>query len=168
MDDAVRGPSRRSFVARGVALAAGALGLGAARAAEAKAAPPLSLTLDGRLYHLHAPSRRAGLPPAKGERLTAYADLFDRGSGKKVGQFSSALFALGMPATAGSLELHSFNLEDGTILGLGSAARDGESAFAVVGGTGRYAGARGTYTASLRPRERAGNGTAEFRLALTT
>jgi hypothetical protein len=166
MDEGIRGPSRKGFLTRGLAMLAGALGLGAAGAAEAGAATPRSLTLYGRLLHLHAPQRRAGVPPAKGERFTAYAELLDRPGGRKVGEFSSALFALGPPAAVGSLELHSFNLEDGTILGLGTAAKHGDGTFAIVGGTGRFAGASGTYTAELRPRELGGNGAAVFRLSL--
>ena len=109
--------------------------------------------------------------PVKGERLTSYGELLDRPNGTKVGEFSSAVFALGspfgvMPAGATSLEYHSFNLHDGTIIGLGTGAAGGESVFAIVGGTGRYAGARGTYVAHQRPRELGGNGTAEFRLTL--
>ena len=109
--------------------------------------------------------------PAKGERLTGYGELLDRPGGTKVGEFFSTLFALDSPfgltpMGATGLEYHSFNLSDGTILGLGTGAGDGESTFAIVGGTGRYAGARGTYIAHQRPRELGGNGTAEFRLTL--
>jgi hypothetical protein len=64
------------------------------------------------------------------------------------------------------LEYHSFNLQKGTILGLGTGTGGGESMFAIVGGTGSYAGARGTYVAHQLPRELGGDGTAEFRLTL--
>jgi hypothetical protein len=161
--------SRGGFLARGLVLALGAFGIGAGSAAEASAAPaPASLVLYGRFLHLHAPNRRAGVPPVKGEHLTANAELLDRPGGRVLGEFSSGLFALGAPATAGSLELHSFNLEDGTILGLGTATPHGVSTFAVVGGTGRFAGARGTYDAVLRAREHGGDGTAEFQISLVT
>ena len=173
MDEPSHGPSRRSFLVRGIVLAAGALGLGAGRITGASAATPSQqkLTLYGRFFHLHAQGRRAGVVPVKGERLTGYGELLDGPNGTKVGEFFSTLFAVDSPfapTTAGAtgLEYHSFNLQDGTILGLGTGAAGGESVFAIVGGTGRYAGARGTYVADQRPRELGGNGTAEFRLTL--
>jgi len=43
----------------------------------------------------------------------------------------------------------------------------GESLFAIVGGTGRYAGARGSYVASQHLRELGGDGTAHFVLNLS-
>jgi hypothetical protein len=173
MDEEIRGPSRKGFLRRGLFVAVGALGLGAGRASASGTftSLPRKLTFHGRHFHLHAPDRRAGVVPAKGERLTAYGELLDRPGGKKLGEFSSALFALGSPfgvesATATSLEFHSFTLHDGTIIGLGTAVARGDSVYAIVGGTGRYAGARGTYVAHQRPREVGGNGTAEFRLTL--
>ena len=51
----------------------------------------------------------------------------------------------------------------GTRLSSASAA---ENVYAVVGGTGRYAGARGSYTARQHPQELEGDGTAEFALRL--
>ena len=170
MDEEIRGPSRRGFLRRGLVLAVGALGLGAGRASASLGAvvPQQQLTLYGRHFHLHAPNRRAGVVPATGERLTAYGELLARPGGKKVGEFSSAHFALGSPfgaspAAAASLEFHNFNLNDGTIIGLGTALQGDESVFAIVGGTGRYAGASGTYAARQHSRELGGNGTAEFR-----
>lgn len=46
----------------------------------------------------------------------------------------------------GSMEQHTFKLEDGTIHGIGSTIA-GESIFSIAGGTGRYAGSRGHYVA---------------------
>jgi hypothetical protein len=173
MDEPSRGPSRRGFLARGVVLAAGALGFGAARVSVSSAAPmpAQDLTLYGRFFHLHAQDRRPGVVPVKGERLTGYGELLDGPNGIKVGEFFSTLFAVGSPfgstqASTTGLEYHSFNLHDGTILGLGTGVAGAESVFAIVGGTGRYGGARGTYVAHQRSRELGGNGTAEFRLTL--
>jgi hypothetical protein len=170
MDERSHGPSRRSFLVRGLVVAAGALGLGAGSAAGAEAAPSeQTLTLHGRFFHLHGQDRRAGAAPVKGERLTGYGELHDRPDGKKVGEFFSTLVALDSPFAAtgpNRLEYHSFNLQDGTILGLGTAVAAGPSVFAIVGGTGRYAGTRGSYVADQHPRELGGNGTADFRLSL--
>ena len=57
-------------------------------------------------------------------------------------------------------------LQDGTIHGLGSVMRGAEGHFVILGGTGRYAGAQGSYVARQSARELGGDGTAEFRLTL--
>ena len=105
----------------------------------------------------------------RGDRLTLRADLLDRPDGEAVGELHGTSFALhgaGTNVAPERLELHTFRLADGTIVGSGmSGLLDGE--FAILGGTGRYAGARGTYVARLSRRELGGDGTAEFRLLLT-
>jgi hypothetical protein len=81
---------------------------------------------------------------------------------------TAAHLALDSPfAHAGSLQIHTFHLDDGTIHCLGTAARGAEGHFVVLGGTGRYAGVSGSYVAHLHPRELGGDGTAEFHLTLT-
>jgi hypothetical protein len=173
MAEASKGSTRGGLLGRGLLLAAGALGLGGAvkRSSEAGAERPASaateLTLFGRQYHLHAPERRAGQVPQKGDRLTAYAELAERPGGSPVGDFTAAHLALDSPfAGASSIEIHSFNLADGTIHGLGSAARGADGHFVILGGTGRFAGATGSYLARRLPRELGGDGTAEFHLTL--
>jgi hypothetical protein len=168
--------TRRGLLQRGLVLLGGALGIGAASgvgtAGAVPAPPSRELTLYGRGFHQHSPARRPGEVPRKGDRATTYGELLDRAGGAKIGEFTAAFLALGSPFgassfAAASLEVHSFYLKDGTILGLGSAATAWEGAFAVVGGTGSYAGARGSYLARQRPRELGGDGTAEFHLTLT-
>src|SRR5438552_2378808 len=78
--------------------------------------------------------------------------LTDGAGRKKVGEFYSAQFATLAPFganafAAGALEMHTFNLADGTILGMGSHF-DGNGTYAIVGGTGRYHAARGSYVAT--------------------
>ena len=173
MEDAIRTSSRRSMLGRGALLVAGALGFSGARRAEtARAARGMGtgteLRLYGRHLHLHAPSRRSGEVPAKGDRHSAYAELLDRPRGVVVGHFTAAHLTHESPfaAVASSLEIHTFSLKDGTIHGLGSASRGLDGHFVILGGTGRYAGAQGSYVARQHPRELGGNGTAEFHLTL--
>jgi hypothetical protein len=154
--------SRRSLLARGLLLAAGAVGVSAARrsgtAQAATEAKGSELRLYGRNFHLHAPSHAAGQVPVNG----------DRPGGEVVGHFSAAHLTQESPfaAAASSLEIHTFTLKTGTIHGLGSATRGAEGHFVILGGTGIYTGAQGSYVSRQHPRELGGNGTAEFRLTL--
>jgi hypothetical protein len=103
--------------------------------------------------------------PASGEPAAAQGELVDE-RGWRVGEVHVAVMPVHGPGRvspdAGTMEWHTFHLNGGTIIGSGSAGTESGS-FAVVGGTGRFAGARGTY--SLR---RLGPDTAEFVLQLTT
>ena len=171
MEEAQSVSSRRGLLGRGLLVAAGVIGLGGAvrhtSAAEAVKPSRTELKLYGRHLHLHAPDRRAGELPQKGDRHTAYAELLDSPEGAAVGHFSAAHMSLDSPfAAASSLEIHTFDLNGGTIHGLGSAVRGTDGQFVVLGGTGRYVGATGTYLARQLPRELGGNGTAEFHLTL--
>ena len=170
MQQAIRTTSRRSVLGRGLALVAGVVGFGAAGAAEAATpkAQGKEFLLHGRNFHLHNPSKRAGMVPKSGDRHSAYGELLDRPNGKVVGQFSAAHLTHDTPFTAGasSLEIHTFTLEDGTIHGLGAVARGAEGHFVILGGTGHYAGATGSYIARQNARELGGNGTATFHITL--
>ena len=170
MEEATRTTSRRSVLGRGLALVAGAVGFGAAGAAQAATpqARETALLLYGRNFHLHNQSKRAGVVPESGDRHSAYGELLDRPNGKVVGQFTAAHLTHNSPFTAGasSLEIHTFTLRDGTIHGLGAVARGAEGHFVTLGGTGHYAGATGSYTARQNARELGGNGTATFNITL--
>ena len=128
-------------MARGLAFVAGLAGVGAAAGA-AGAASELR-------FHVRpgtAPRRRQA---SRGDRATLVAELYDA-RGQRAGELFGAAFALrspGEPAGRERLELHTFELAEGTIVGSGTAGL-GEGTFAVLGGTGRYAGARGTYRIS--------------------
>lgn len=162
--------TRRGAVKRGLLLVAGAVGFGAAagRGEAAPAANPLPsgprsterLTLQGRNWRLSAPSRAHGRLPDGGEPAATHGDLVD-GAGRRIGSFRSA----SLDGALARFQLHTFELPDGTIMGLGSGGLD-DASFAVIGGTGRYAGLGGAYVARQRPREVGGNGTAEFILTL--
>jgi uridine phosphorylase len=60
--------------------------------------------------------------------------------------------------------MHHFNLGDGTIVGMGTVGglRDTESVHAIIGGTGRYEGASGSYVARQSPLDLGGDGSAHF------
>lgn len=169
------GTTRRSMLGRALLLVGGAVGLGAA-GAEArpfglKPGKSTRLTFHGQGWQLQGPNRRAGELPLQGERMTVFGELLDRKGGSKIGEFYGAhvstLSPFGpTPFAAGAIEMHTFNLEGGTILGMGSHW-GGSGTYAVVGGTGRYVGVRGSYTAEQRPLELRGDGTALFVLDLT-
>jgi len=183
MGEANRTSSRRGVLGRGLLLAAGAFGLGATRRADAAVvtvAPGSTSTTTqgtrelrfyGRNFHLRAAGHSPGQVPAKDERHSTYGELLSRPNGKKaVGHFTAAHLTQDSPFAAGlsSLEIHTFVLKDGTIHGLGSVTRQAgaEGHFVILGGTGRYAGARGSYVARQSARDLGGNGSAEFHLTL--
>jgi hypothetical protein len=133
------------------------------------------LELFGRGWHLHTPDRARGELPRHGDRISMYGILLDAADGKEIGQFSSSCFCPETPDQTGLFagvthEMHTFNLADGAIMGIGMGGPTFGQAgrFAIVGGTGRYAGARGDYTAMQDPLELAGSGQAEFRLTFVS
>jgi hypothetical protein len=163
------GTTRRGALGRIALAAAGVLGLGyAARQATADdskataAAKPRGreLVLYGREMRLHSPGRTPGELPPPGDRPTPLGRLVDKRE-RPLGSFTSA----GLAGAAGALELHTFELDEGSIFGVGAGAL-GPATFAVIGGTGRYSGATGSYVARQSLRELGGDGTAEFTLTL--
>jgi hypothetical protein len=174
-----RQTGRRGLVGRGALVLAGAIGLGATarseRARELVAAAPMAagstLRLTGRQWHLVSQDRPAGEPPVRGDRLTMFGELLDEAGERKVGEFYAACFCTGSPfgaspVAAANVEMHTLNLVDGSIVAMGSATA-GENVYAIVGGTGKYAGASGSYVARQRPVELGGDGTADFVVTLT-
>jgi hypothetical protein len=162
----------------GLLMLAGGLGLGVvakqrtAEAATSVASPATAaqLKLHGSGLHLYAPDRKRGATPLLGDRLAATGTLHDT-AGNEIGRFHAALFCTGSPHSPGSppltyLEQHTFILADGVLFGSGVSG-DGTDAFAIVGGTGRYVGARGTYNARQSHYDMGGDGTAEFQLTYT-
>jgi hypothetical protein len=106
-------------------------------------------------------------------QMTRYGDLLDGPDGSPVGEFHANGFcletALGLPApSVSSLEFQTFQLNDGTLFGVGAPGGAGsERTWAVLGGTGRFAGARGTYVERETSVAPVGRGTVEFILTLT-
>ncbi len=170
------GQSRRGLLGRGLVVLAGFVGIGAGAGATKLAIQDDADTaagrirLQGRNWILQTPDRRPGERLVAGERGTVYGELVDP-EGITVGQFyGSRMAAQSSPEGAidadSSLELHTFRLEGGTLLGIGSMIA-GESIFAIAGGTGRFAGSRGTYIAEQRLLELGGDGTADFTIDLS-
>jgi hypothetical protein len=166
------GHNRRTLLKRGLVHAAGALGVTAA-GKEAKAATigvPTQLRLHGTNWRLAVSDRQPGDILRLGDHGAVYGDLLDRPSGKPLGHFYGSRLAIqsapGSFARAdASFEVHTFVLPYGTLIGMGTAVL-GEAIFAIVGGTGVYAGAEGSYSATQRLRELGGNGTADLVLNL--
>lgn len=186
----MRGPARRKLLGGGAAALTGFLGVGLSRrlggsdgpvtapAAEEPAADSTTVEfrLFGRGWHIQGDGPRAAWArPTRGQRQLAFGELFERPDADaeaKVGEFYAACTCVNAPFGPGPLsatfmEHHTVNLRDGNLTGMGTSQGQ-ESVFAIVGGTGRYAGARGSYVARQAPIERGGDGTAElsFTIAL--
>jgi len=69
-------------------------------------------------------------------------------TGGVVGRFSAGL----LPGSDGQVAVQRFSFSEGSLIGMGSGLLDGEE-YAVVGGTGRFAGAIGSYVVTLQPGE---------------
>ncbi len=169
------GHSRRSVLKRGLVLVAGAIGLSAtegnARAATRLDAGGTTLRLHGANWRLAASGRKAGEAIQLGDHGAVYGDLLD-GRNRHVGQFYGSRLAIqaapgGHVRADASVEVHTFVLHEGTLVGMGTSVL-GKAIFAIVGGTGAYANAKGSYAATQRLRELGGDGTAEFDLTLSS
>lgn len=171
---------RRRFLKRGVGLLGGAVGLGLISrgvgpiSGASAGSGNLSLSLNGRDWRLTYPDRQRGVLPQPGERSASFGQLFSNSDGAKVGEFYASSFAFSSPfgpgeSAAAAMEMHHFNLADGTIVGMGTLGgfHDVKSVHAIIGGTGRYEGASGSYVARQSPLELGGDGTAEFQFNIT-
>ena len=131
-------------------------------------------SLSGRYWELFGQDHRAGAVLHRGERLAGCGELLSSPDGEKVGEFYSTCIFVAAPFGAGpqaalTVEHHTFNLDGGTISGMGTTTADnpdGESVFAIVGGTGRFAGVTGSYVARQGFREMGGDGSADFTFTL--
>ena len=170
--------SRRQMLKSSLALAAGALGIGAARKAlggadqpaAAAAGPgrtPKTLSLSARDVHAVLDGRPVGHGPQAGDRTMLSGELVD-GTGRSLGRFLGTATTFDATTAGGSaVESHTFQLPDGTLHGIGAVEPGNESVFAIVGGTGRYLGARGSYVARQMPIEFGGDGSAAFTMTFT-
>jgi hypothetical protein len=148
-------------------------GIGLAAASRSSAAGEAA-SRDGFPKTLHG-RRWTAPPPAAGGggRVVRCGELRDDPEGARVGEFFTNAFCLDMPygvqaAAASNLEFQTFRLAEGTLFGVGAAGAAGEKHFAVLGGTGRYAGARGSYVERASPSPTAKAGTFVFHFNLTS
>ncbi len=158
-----------------VAGAVGLAGLGerirSAPLAAADSTSPTAFVLRGTDWHLSAPGLRRGELPKRGDVVSVFGSLTKAGLVSDTGSFVASVQHLDTPGSHGpyaleQLETHTFRLGDGTIVGVGTTTPGAESVFAIVGGTGRYLGVTGSYTAIQSPLETGGDGTAEFNFTL--
>lgn len=172
MDGSVSQSARRTLLKRGLigAAAVTAVIAGGSRANAAVIAPTGgTIKLLGRGFHAFT-AERVGLLPSKGDAYSVYGELLDA-SGVKVGDFVASCVATDSPFEisgegVGSIETQTLNLRDGSIVGMG-AGTGATRAYAIVGGTGRYAGARGSYTATIDTYGLGGSGAAAFEITLS-
>jgi hypothetical protein len=174
METRVPSESRRRLLRRGaigaasvaaVAVAAGATsGTNTTRTPSTNGATTMRLL--GRGWHVDSVKDRL---PGKGDRYAVYGELTD-GKGEKLGEFFSQNVGVDSPFQltgdgVGAFEIHTLTLPGGTIVGVGVGGGT-ERSFAIVGGTGKYAGARGSYQARQNTYGLGGDGKAEILLTL--
>ncbi len=167
--------SRRAILRHGVlalGAVAGVVGLGSAadriRSGNllAQQAPgPAMLTLIGTDWHLVASGLKRGDLPKRGDQVSVSGTLIMNPGTDAVGSFFASVQHLDSRVGHGSYatvqqETHTFQLPDGTLFGMGTTVPGAGGAFAIVGGTGRYLGASGSYVAQQNPFETGGDGSA--------
>jgi len=170
------GTGRRTLLQQGLALLGGGVAFAAgtrwARGTPAQAAPSgaAPLTFYARIRPVSG-SLHSG---THGDtRLIASGELLDAPGGKRIGDFSTNCFCLGTPfgphATAASnVEMQVLQLQDGTIFGMSAPnPAGGPKIHAIVGGTARYAGARGTYVQQAAATPARGHELVEFVVSIT-
>ncbi len=174
---ATRVPSagRRTILKRGalgaasvaaIAVAAGTQSTPRSVNATSTAIAPRTVRFVGRGWHTD--TAKTALP-GKGDQYSVYGELMSP-AGDKVGEFFSQNIGVDSPFQitgegVGTFEIHTLSLSGGTIVGVGVGGGF-ERSYAIVGGTGRYAGARGSYLARQDIYGLGGDGKAELLLTL--
>jgi hypothetical protein len=176
-------PTTRRAILRSGLLAAGAVAgmLGLTRLVQ-RPAPVGQITLPaggtqlkvyGHGWSLSAPGLRRGDLPQRGQQVSVTGRLTEAPEGAEIGTFFGTVTHLDTaldhgPYASMQMETHTFQFSDGTLVGMGTVPSSGEGVFAIVGGTGTYLGATGSYVATQSPVEVGGDGTAEFTLTFTS
>jgi len=173
MNTPIPASGRRTVLKRGffaaAATAAAALAVRPGDQRPVLATAPISggktVELFGRGWHADT-----GKVPSKGDSYSVYGELLASPDGDKCGEFYAACLAIDSPFQLtgqgiGSLEIHTLVLAEASIVAMG-AGGGVERSFAIVGGTGKYTGARGSYTANQDTYGLGGSGTAALKLRL--
>jgi len=165
--------ARRTILKRGAigaaTVAAVAVGAGAAASAARTATSPATPGTRTMRFIGHGWHTDTKALPGKGDSFSVYGELHAPGGGK-VGEFFSTNVGVNSPFQitgegVGTFEIHTLSLEGGTIVGVGIGSGN-EKSYAIVGGTGTYAGARGSYLARQDTYGLGGDGKAELLLTL--
>lgn len=131
-----------------------------APASTAGSAGQTTMTLQAQRVRIESIGQQPGVLPPVDRPFAAHGVVTDA-NGAALGSFAITP----LPGAA-ALQLHSFELDGGTLLGLG-ASTAGEGTFAVIGGTGRYQGVTGSYTARVGTDPSGRQASAEFKFNLS-
>ena len=147
------GKERRTLLQQGLALLGGGVAVAAgarwSRGAKVEAAP-LEAKQPLKVYARIRPSAVTN-PAQPDARMVATGDLLDAPDGKRVGEFSANCFCLGTPVGAhlnstATIEMQVLQLTEGTLFGMSTPSAPGSPrVHAIIGGTEKFASARGTY-----------------------
>jgi hypothetical protein len=162
------GTSRRALLGRvgavaGIAAVSGVVGPSEKRRpgvldlASAESAPALPAVIRGAHWRVVRPGVAPGTLPPIGTPSLPIGHLLDV-DGVHIGRFEASA----MPGS--STHLHHLTFDDGTLSAVGPSS-SADASFAVIGGTGKFAGAFGSYHLSQNPAP--SGGTAEFTFAIT-
>jgi hypothetical protein len=167
-----RSSSRRSILKGGMFGLAGIVGWGAAAASsrgpamEASGVGAAGAAAAGALGAMTLGG--SGFTFGGDGAAETHGELLGPG-GASLGSFSSTPLGGTAGDAATGTQFQTFKLSDGSIFGIGAAPPgDGPAmTFAIVGGTGKYAGATGSYLADVRPADAGGDGSAQFDFTFT-
>ncbi len=162
MDESAGPMNRRTVLQRGLAILAGFAGLEVfdpkSRLRAEVLEPPNSgfqrLRVYARRWRTLSQSHVPGELPIASNTVHRKGDLSAAIDGQKTGEFSATCFfpvsSFGTRNSSGTnMELHTFALGEDTLFGMGSSNSAGPGqVFAILGGTGRFNGARGSYVIS--------------------
>ena len=157
MENSSRGTGRRTLLQRALALVAGGVAFGSGvrltrgSPVHAEAAdPPLTVYARPRPFVVPPNGR---MPVSAAGTLVSSGELLDGPEGKSIGSFVTnclcTVGSAGHNVAHPGLEFQAMQFNEGTLYGMClGPGRDGVKSHAIVGGTGRFAGARGTYLES--------------------
>jgi len=158
------GTPRRTLLQRGLALLAGGVAVATGTRvvlADNRIAPTPERRSDpsppGTTFSFYTRQRPLAAPPAAARsagaedtRQLTSGDLLDAPDGRRIGAVYTNCFCpaapFGVQKSRSDLEFQVMHLDNGMLFGMcGGAAEGGGKVHAIVGGTGRFLGARGAY-----------------------